>query len=145
MKDELTGTLVLVHPDLAVDPANKQNQIGIITDYDLGKDDVYVSFGRGEQALYSSDALLVMKSENDVYSALMENRPNLQASDFKTLFQANLMQQYGHSGQLKGAMELLQQNPVLRELGMISLEEKLGIVKTESVDLSQFRPPQMER
>ena len=145
MQDELTGTLVLVHPGLAADPAGKQNQIGLITDYDLGKDDIYVSFGKGERALYSSDALLVMKSENDVYAALLEHRTDLPQADFKALFQANLMQQYGHTGQLKGAMELLQQRPQIRELGMVSLADKLGISKIESVDLNQFKPPQMER
>jgi hypothetical protein len=62
--DELTGTSVLVHPDFDDDPAQQQGQVGMITGADLENDDVYVSFGKGENARYSTNALLVFKPAN---------------------------------------------------------------------------------
>ena len=44
--DELSGTFVLVHPDLINDPADKKNQIGIISTAELENDNVVVSFGK---------------------------------------------------------------------------------------------------
>lgn len=60
--DDLTGTLVLVHPELTEDPVNKQGQMGMIMFAETEKDDIYVTFGKNERALYSSDALLVFKN-----------------------------------------------------------------------------------
>jgi hypothetical protein len=65
--EDLTGTLVLVHPELKDDPVNKQGQTGMLLYLDTEKDDVYVTFGKGQQALYSSDALLVFKTPQEIY------------------------------------------------------------------------------
>ena len=54
--DELTGTFVLVHPQLLTDPAEKKNQIGIIASAEIENDNVIVSFGNEGQALFSADA-----------------------------------------------------------------------------------------
>ncbi|MGF7079699.1 hypothetical protein [Mucilaginibacter sp. UYCu711] len=104
--DDLTGTLVLVHPQLPSDPASRQGQIGMITSADLVRDDVFVSFGKGEQALYATNALLVLKEPDKLYRELISNFKELEKNNFKTLFQINLLQQHSTSKQIKTGMEL---------------------------------------
>ncbi|WP_183580298.1 hypothetical protein HDF18_13200 [Mucilaginibacter sp. X5P1] len=132
--DDLTGSLVLVHPDLQDDPAKKQNQIGIITHADIENDNVIVSFGKGEQALYSTDALLTLKSANDIYRDLLNNNKDLDKSDFKALFQISLLQEYGTSGQNKSAIELAMKNDTLRNYSMVTLEDSLKANLSQSIE-----------
>ncbi|WP_426584202.1 hypothetical protein [Mucilaginibacter sp. R-33] len=125
--DDLTGTLVLVHPDLTGDPAKRQGQIGIVTGADLSNDDIFVSFGKGEQALYSTDALLVFKPAAEIYGLLMNDARNAGKEDFKALFQVNLMQQHNTSGLVRKAMDIVKDNKVVREFSMDTLEHQLKI------------------
>src|SRR5882757_6138930 len=123
--DDLTGSLVLVHPDLQDDKAGKQNQIGMITHADLINDNVIVTFGKGEQALYSTDALLTLKPANDIYRALLTSHKSLEKEDYKALFQISLLQDYGSPGKTKTAIELAMKNETLRNFSMVTLEESL--------------------
>ena len=127
--EELRGTLALVHHELTDDPAKRQGQIGMITDIDLEKDDVYVSFEKGNQAKYSTDALLVLRNHKDVYRDLMSNATKMEGPDFKALFQLNLLQQSGSRKDLQSAMEIAQGNEKIRAYSMSSLEDKLGVVR----------------
>ena len=125
--DELTGTSVLVHPDLDDDPARKQGQVGIITGANVDTDDVYVSFGKGENARYSTNALLVFKPAEAIYELLMNDARKANYDDFKALFQINLMQQHGQTPMVRKAMELVKDNKVVREFSMDTLENQLQI------------------
>ena len=127
--EELKGTLALVHHELTDDPAKRQGQIGMITDIDLDQDDVFVSFEKGHQAKYSTDALLVLRNHKDVYRDLMSNATKMDNPDFKALFQLNLLQQSGSAKDLRSAMEIAQSNEKIRAYSMSSLEEKLGVVR----------------
>ncbi|MCQ6957661.1 hypothetical protein [Mucilaginibacter aquariorum] len=137
--DELTGMLVLVHPELTQDPANNQGKIGIITGAELEQDDVYVSFGKGEQALYSTDALLVFKPEKDLYTTIMTDAREAGPEVFKTLFQINLMQQHGTTSVMKKAMEMVADNKILRDLSMDTLENRLANQLQQQQDQSFSR------
>jgi hypothetical protein len=132
--DDLTGSLVLVHPELQDDKAKKQNQIGMITHADLENDNVIVSFGKGEQALYSTDALLTLKPANDIYRDLLSNNKELDKADFKALFQISLLQEYGSSSQTKTAMELAMKNDTLRNFSMVTLEDLLNRGQAQSME-----------
>ncbi|WP_345951270.1 hypothetical protein ABDD95_07520 [Mucilaginibacter sp. PAMB04274] len=135
--DDLTGTLVLVHPRLPSDTAGKQGVIGMITSADLEKDDVFVSFGKGEQALYATDALMVLKHPDKLYRDLISNFKQLEKDDFKTLFQINLLQQHGTSKQIKTAMELALGNDTLLKHAMNTLDDHLGLKKSAAQDIQQ--------
>lgn len=137
--DELTGMLVLVHPELTQDPANNQGKIGIITGAELEKDDVYVSFGKGEHALYSTDALLVFKPEKDLYATIMTDAREAEPEVFKTLLQVNLMQQHGTTSVMKKAMEMVSDHKVLRDLSMDTLENRLANQLQQQQDQSISR------
>jgi hypothetical protein len=137
--DELTGTLVLVHPELTDDPAKRQGQIGIITGADLENDDVFVSFGKGEQALYSTDALLVFKPASSIYDLLMNDARKASQEDFKALFQVNLMQQHGLTPLVRKAMDFVKDNKVVREFSMDTLQNQLQAQLKQHHDQSLFR------
>ncbi|TSJ44397.1 hypothetical protein FO440_09520 [Mucilaginibacter corticis] len=125
--DELTGTSVLVHPELTDDPAQKQGQVGMITGADLETDDVYVSFGRGENARYSTNALLVFKPADKIYELLMNDARQANYDDFKALFQVNLMQQHGLTPLVRKAMEFVKDNKIVREFAMDTIESQLKL------------------
>lgn len=125
--DELTGTPVLVHPEFDNDPAQKQGQVGMITGADLDNDEIYVSFGKGGNARYSTNALLVFKPANVIYELLMNDARKANYDDFKALFQVNLMQQHGINSVLRNAMEITKDNKVVREFSMDTLENQLDI------------------
>jgi hypothetical protein len=139
--EELRGTLALVHHELTDDPAKRQGQIGMITDIDLDQDDVFVSFEKGHQAKYSTDALLVLRNHKDVYRDLMSNATKMDSPDFKALFQLNLLQQSGSAKDLRSAMEIAQSNEKIRAYSMSSLEDKLGVVR----DFAEYQEPAVTR
>jgi hypothetical protein len=137
--DELTGGLVLVHPEFGNDPAKRQGQIGIITGADLDHDDIYVSFGKGEHARYRTNALLVFKSADQIYDLLMNDARKANYDDFKALFQVNLMQQHGTTGMIRKAMELVKDNKVVRDFGMETMEQQFRIERASGQDESFSR------
>jgi hypothetical protein len=124
---ELTGSWVLVHPELDHDPASRRGQIGMVTLADLERDDIYVSFGAGGPCLYATNALLVLKNPNDIYRDLLVLGKEMDTTDFKKLFQISLLAEYGDAYKIKTALEMAMASPALRAAGMISLEQKLGL------------------
>ncbi|OKS88805.1 hypothetical protein [Mucilaginibacter polytrichastri] len=125
--DDLTGTLVLVHPELSEDPVNKQGQMGMIMFAEPEKDDIYVTFGKNERALYSSDALLVFKKPGEIYKGLMTDTKNLSIPDFKALHRIGMLLDNGTSKGAKDAMQLAMENPGVHSRAMETLQSKLGL------------------
>jgi hypothetical protein len=124
--EELTGTLVLVHPDLPHDPVNKQGKVGMILYADLEKDDIFVTFGKGEQALYASDALLVFKKPQAIYQELLNNNRKMAIADLKALYRVGMLLDSGTGKDAKDAMRLVAENPGVHSYAMQSLQAKLG-------------------
>jgi len=125
--EDLTGTLVLVNPELKDDPVNKQGQAGMLLYANTEKDDIYVAFGKGEQALYSSDALLVFKQPSDIYRQLISESREMGIPDFKTLMRINMLLEQAGGQNMKEAMQLVKENPTVISRAMVSLQEKLGL------------------
>lgn len=125
--DDLTGTMVLVHPELPEDPVNKQGQTGMIMFADLEKDDIYVTFGKNERALYGSDALLVFKKPNDIYKELMTNVRDIPVPDLKAIYRIGMLLDNGTSKDAKAAMQLAIDNPGVHSRAMETLQSKLGL------------------
>jgi hypothetical protein len=135
--EELTGTIVLVHPDLADDPAQRQGQIGMVTFANLEKDDVYVTFGMRQQSLYSTDALLVLKEPAEIYRDLLTHSKELSTADFKTLFQISLLEEYGQPKSIRTAIEMAMGNEAVRSHSMTSLQDRLGQERKERQEIQQ--------
>lgn len=125
--DDLTGTLVLVHPNLTDDPVNKQGQMGMIMFAEPEKDDIYVTFGKNERALYSTDALLVFKKPNEIYQQLMTNVKDIPVADLKALYRIGMLLDNGTSKGAREAMQLAVDNLGILNKAMETLQSKLGL------------------
>lgn len=123
--EDLTDTLVLVHPELTTDPAQRQGQVGTINSIDLPRDEVYVSFGSAPLALYATDALLVLKPHQDLYRDLMDALPQMETHDFKTLLRISMILENGSPRQLRNALEMVTDNDQTMKHATISLQDKI--------------------
>jgi hypothetical protein len=133
--DELTGTLVLVHPKLTNDPAGRNGQVGIITGADLENDNIFVGFGRSGQGVYGGDALLLLKPAEQIKELLGQHKQELSANDYKALFQISLLQEFRQStANIKTAMSLALQNETVMGYSMQSLEDKLGLRQHQTLE-----------
>jgi len=122
--DELLGTIVLVHPNLLTDPANKKNQIGMITSADLENDNVVVSFGDDGEALFSSDALLVLRKPDEIRHAALLDETLMPYPDFYDIMEACMLVELSmHREAVRMAME----NPMVLEYAMDRLDYELGL------------------
>lgn len=124
MKDELKDTVVLVHPDLQHNPVNRQNQIGVISHSDLMNDDIFVNFD-GEQGLYASDALLVLRSAEDIHQNLADMAYETPFRNLKALTQIDLFLRYGGDKKDKMAMEIARLNPDVQHHCLETLASQL--------------------
>jgi hypothetical protein len=131
--DELSGTLVLVHPQLLTDPAEKKNQIGIIASAEIENDNVVVSFGNDGQALFSADALLVLKKPNSIHFDTMQDHLKMTAQNFKDLLRVGMLANSNLTKDHRQAIEISRDNPAVLAYSMASLEEELGLKQDYSV------------
>ncbi|MFA6083390.1 hypothetical protein [Mucilaginibacter sp.] len=128
MDDEtLNGTLVMVNPVLWDDPANRMGQIGVIYEADTAHDYFIVRFDDKEKSAYSADALLVLKSPDQLFEYIENHSATLSPEILKDLNSMALLQEHGRLKHLKTAFELAQSDDNLTLYGMISLEESLGL------------------
>jgi hypothetical protein len=125
--DELTGTFVLVHPNLLYDPESRQNQIGIISTAELEDDNVMVSFGKDGQGLFSADALLVLRKPNSIHFDAVRDARDMDVEDFKKTLQVGLLANSPWTKERRQAVELCRDNPNVLQYSMASLEEELGL------------------
>ncbi|MEZ2336972.1 hypothetical protein AB6735_15115 [Mucilaginibacter sp. RCC_168] len=131
--DELSGTLVLVHPELLTDPAEKKNQIGIIASAEIENDNVIVSFGNDGQALFSADALLVLKKPASIHFDTMQDHLKMNTKNFKDLLRVGMLANSHLTKDHRQAIEISRDNPAMLVYSMASLEEELGLKQDYSV------------
>ena len=132
-QDELSGTLVLVHPQLLTDPAEKKNQIGIIASAEIENDNVVVSFGKDGQALFSADALLVLRKPGSIHFDTMQDHLKMNAQDFKDLLRVGMLANSSLTKDHRQAIQMSRDNPAVLEYSMASLEEELGLKQDYSL------------
>lgn len=130
--ENLTGTVVLVHPELMNDPVNRQGQVGIVASADLANDEVFVGFGKGPLGLYSVDALLALKPHNEIYKHLLNHVQDLDQQDFKTMLRISMLLESGSPKQIKDAMELAITSYQTLSNSTISLQDKLNPIREQS-------------
>lgn len=133
MTEDLTGTLVLVHPGLDNDPAGMQGEIGVISRADLMNDDIFVGFG-GRQGLYSSDALLVLVPNEEIHQHLADMAYETSFPDLKALTQVDLFLRYDSENGTKKAMAIAQANPAIQKHCLETLEDRLSINRSRGYE-----------
>lgn len=125
MNAELKNTVILVHPDLQHDPVNRQNQVGMISDADLMNDDIFVTFD-GTQGLYASDALLVLRSSEEIHQNLADMAYETPFRTLKALTQIDLFLRYGGGNKEKMAMEIARLNPDIQHHCLETLAKQIA-------------------
>jgi len=118
--EELTGRLVVVHPQLTIDPFFRQGQIGVIAMADLKNDTISVGFGGGPLVKYSSDALFVLKGKNELYRDIMTGVKEMNIETFMDLLDINMKQEYSDYVHTSAALKIAVENPEVMERSMIS-------------------------
>lgn len=133
--EELTGRLVVVHPQLTIDPFFRQGQIGVIAMADLKNDTISVGFGGGPLGKYSSDALFVLKDKNELYRDIMTGVKEMNIETFMDLLDINMKQEYSDYGHTSAALKIAVENPEVMERSMISLEDYIS--RNQIIDVSE--------
>lgn len=126
--DELTGTIVAVHPELTTDPVSRQGQIGMVVAADLKNDTISVGFGSPELGHYSADALLVLKDKNQLYKDALLGHKELGPEVFKQMLLINMIQDNrpDHKNMTQ-AMEMAISSEKVRNASTVSLESALRL------------------
>jgi len=125
-QDELTGTLVLVHPKLKNDPANKKNKVGMIESFDLENDTFLVGFGNQAKAVFTMDALLVLRDPEEIQADLDDDATLLPFYDYNDIAEVLLFAGLPEKEYRRAAIELAQKKcPEVLEYTVMPLKDKL--------------------
>ena len=125
--DELLGTFVLVHPNLTFDPADKKNQVGVIESADLENDNIIVGFSDGSKALFSTNALLVMRDIDEIRGYADYDIDLLFREDYWDIITVCATAETKDLGGYKAAIQLASKNPMAMEYAMHPLDDSLGL------------------
>jgi hypothetical protein len=129
--ENLNGTLVLVRPDLTIDPASRQGKVAIVT-YDREQSkEVYVSFNNGREAMYPPEFLLKLKDKQTILNDLTANGRSMPLDNFKDLYKISLLLDRGTNIAQWQALEIAGNNPAIwdKALQPAKLVEKLTLDK----------------
>lgn len=124
-KQNLTGTLVLVQPDLELNPNIKKGMIGVLT-YARSETENYVRFPGAGEAFYPAGQVMMLKDKQRVFEDLTHNGSSMPLDDFKAMYKIMLLQDRGTSQALYSALAIANDNPGIQEkvLESISPEQK---------------------
>jgi hypothetical protein len=127
----LTGTLVLVQPDLENDAGTKKGLIGILT-YARSETENYVRFPEGGEAYYPAERVMMLKDKQQVLNDLTENGSSMPLNDFKAMYKIMLLQDRGTSQALYSALAIANDHPGVQGnvLESISPTQKQELAKT---------------
>lgn len=117
----------MVRPELEHDSKHRQGQIGLVTEARLETDDIVLGFEDHHVGLYSSDALLTLKTPEEIYEYLRQNSISISVNDFKDLKQIALLTDHGTRNQVLTAFELIQKNNNILDAATVGLDQLLGI------------------
>lgn len=109
--EDLIGTLALVHPDLANDPARKQGEVGVITYVGKENHEIYMSFPGNGEGIYNGNALLRLQDKNKILETLVNEGDNMELDDFKALYKITMLQDRNTSTGILSALEIARDNP----------------------------------
>ena len=135
--DELVDKVVMVHPNLTQDPANRQGQTGKITNVVHENDEVFVRFDDNSISLYSSDALLLLKPASLILESLRSaiyGIDYLNSKDIVGILDVYALQA---SGQIKEALELAISNETVRIASIVFVDDWIDRGYTDEQDRGQ--------
>jgi hypothetical protein len=127
----LTGTLVLVQPDLENDSSAKRGHIGVLT-LPFSENENYVRFPEGGESFFPAARVMMLKDKQEVFNDLTNNGSSMPLDDFKAMYKIMLLQDRGTSQALYSALAIANDNPGVQEkvLTSISQTPKQELAKT---------------
>jgi hypothetical protein len=127
----LTGTIVLVQPDMENGTDEKRGQIGVLT-LPISRNENYVRFPEGNEAFYPAHQVLMLKDKQEVINDLTNNGSSMSVDDFKAMYKIMLLQDRGTSQSLYSAMAIAKDHPGVQErvLEPISPAQKMELVQS---------------
>lgn len=128
-QSELARKLVLVHPKLAFDPAQRKNQIGWIAQPDIENDNFLVCFSDKGLDRFSADALLVLKDAAEIKKYADWDASLLFYEDYQDLLQVIWWAEIPDNQPQWLAIELARKNPMVFEYSMTSLKDNLSLYR----------------
>lgn len=111
--ENLNGTLVLVRPDLTIDPGSRQGKVAIVTYDSEQSKEVYVAFNNGREAIYPPEFLLKLKDKQTILSDLTANGRSMPLDNFKDLYKISLLLDRGTNIAQWQALEIAGNNPAI--------------------------------
>jgi hypothetical protein len=123
--DKLRGVVVFVHPALVADPLGKRNQVGVISEADIGLDNIYVDF-RDKVGLFSADALLIFLPADQIQQNLVNLADNQLSEEFKALRRVELLVRYGDVTEKIKAMQTARDQPAIQPLCVEILKDQFS-------------------
>ncbi|SEN02264.1 hypothetical protein SAMN05192574_102208 [Mucilaginibacter gossypiicola] len=132
--ESLNGTLVLVRPDLTVDPANGQGKVAIVTYDRVQSKEVYVALNNGSEAVYPPEFLLKLKDKKTILNDLTANGSTMPLANFKDLYKIGLLLERGTNTAHWQSLEVAAHNPGIWDKALQPAKpvEKLGLEKAHS-------------
>lgn len=127
MENVPNGTYAIVNPQVTNDPANRQGKIGMIVDANIENDDIWVSFGKTEVGLYSTNALMVLQKPDLISQNAMDKRFEISGADFKRLMEISLLQADRGPESAKKALEMARSSEAVMQNSVTTLQDKLGL------------------
>lgn len=115
----------MVHPRLTQDPSSMRGVVGTISAADLAGDTILVAFGDKGAGRYQSDALLALKSHQELYQDLLENVKQLEVGDFKNLLRLSMYQDSGSPRLVREAFQALSSSEAALEFATRPLSQVL--------------------
>lgn len=121
--DDLIDKVVMVHPNLTNDPADKRGQTGKITNIIGENDDVFVRFADNTISVYTLNSLLLLQPAPLILENLRAGilgTDNLEREDVAGILDVYLLQA---AGQTKEALELAISNETLRIATVVFVDD----------------------
>lgn len=127
MENVLNGTYAMVNPQVENDPAKRQGMVGMIVDTNIENDDIWVSFGKSEVGLYSTNALMVLQKPDLISQNAMDKRFEISGADFKQLMEISLLQADRRPENARTALEMARSSEGVMKNSLTTLQDKLGL------------------
>jgi hypothetical protein len=127
MENVPNGTYAMVNPQVENDPAKRQGKVGMIVDTNIENDDIWVSFGKSEVGLYSTNALMVLQKPDMISQNAMDKRFEISGADFKQLMEISLMQADRRPENAKTALEMARSSEGVMQNSLTTLQDRLGL------------------
>lgn len=127
MENVPNGTYAMVNPQVENDPTKRQGMVGMIVDSNIENDDIWVSFGKSEVGLYSTNALMVLQKPDLISQNAMDKRFEISVADFKQLMEISLLQADRRPENARTALEMARSSEGVMQNSLTSLQDRLGL------------------